>query len=207
MELHRYSQVTQSACNVCHHHSEDWPVRLFVNSSTCVGTLIVEVVERIRKVGDITLKEGGRINMRLGSRRMCGSTGGTLRRSPIFEPFSHSRPSVYLTSHVLPPLLILPPSRCKSVDFEEKIVLSETKISLLQDILSTLEAAALLRRSLPIITEDVGGEALTICILSELRGYLQVAAVAWRYRKSILDAIALLMDRGDFKHHLVGGKA
>ncbi|KAF6745115.1 60 kDa chaperonin [Ephemerocybe angulata] len=158
MGLHRHPQVTQSARKDFHHHSGDWPVHcstIFVNSSTRVGTLIVEVVERIKKEGNITLKEGGRIRMRLGSRRMCGSTG----HHPI--PCNRSQ-------------------GVKGSIRRENGPLGDEDLAP-QVILPTLEAAALLRRSLPIITEDVGGEALTMCILSELRGHLQVAAVPWPY--------------------------
>ena len=57
------------------------------------------------------------------------------------------------------------------------ILLSEKKISLLQDILPSLEAAAQARQPSVIITEDVDGKALAACILNKLRGQLQVVAV------------------------------
>ena len=57
------------------------------------------------------------------------------------------------------------------------ILLSEKKISLLQDILPSLEIAAQARRPLLIVAEDIDGEALAACILNKLRGQLQVCAV------------------------------
>jgi chaperonin GroEL len=85
-------------------------------------------------------------------------------------------------------------SRRKKVEFEKPLLLlSEKKISLLQDILPSLEAAAQARRPL---VKDVDGEALAACILNKLRGQLQVVAVKapgfGDNRKSILGDLAIL---------------
>lgn len=87
--------------------------------------------------------------------------------------------------------------KTQKVEFEKPlIVLSEKKISLLQDILPALEAAATQRRPLLIVSEDLDGEALAACILNKLRGQLQVAAVKapgfGDNRKSILGDLAIL---------------
>jgi len=87
--------------------------------------------------------------------------------------------------------------KSQKVEFEKPfILLSEKKISLLQDIFPTLELAAQARRPLVIIAEDIDGEALAACILNKLRGQLQVAAVKapgfGDNRKSILGDLAIL---------------
>lgn len=57
------------------------------------------------------------------------------------------------------------------------LLLSEKTISLLQDILPSLEAAVQARHPLIIFAENADGEALAACVLIKPRGPLQVAAV------------------------------
>ncbi|CAG8715484.1 452_t:CDS:2, partial [Dentiscutata heterogama] len=65
-------------------------------------------------------------------------------------------------------------TKTQKVELEKPLILlSEKKISILQDILPSLEAAAQQRRPLLIVSEDVDGEALAACILNKLRGNLQ----------------------------------
>ena len=76
------------------------------------------------------------------------------------------------------------------------ILMSDQKISNIQDILPVLEAVQKSGSSLLIVCEDVDGEALATLILNKLRGTLKVAAVkAPGYgdrRKRMLEDIAVL---------------
>ncbi|KAG5440422.1 hypothetical protein PCK2_000555 [Pneumocystis canis] len=87
--------------------------------------------------------------------------------------------------------------KAQKCEFEKPLILlSEKKISALQDILPSLEIAVNQRRPLVIIAEDIDGEALAACILNKLRGQLQIAAVKapgfGDNRKAILGDIGIL---------------
>lgn len=143
------------------------------NGDTHVGNLIAQAMEKVGKEGVITVKEGKTIEDEIEI-----TEGMRFDRGFI---------SPYFITDV----------KSQKVEFEKPLVLlSEKKISLLQDVLPSLEAAAHSRRPLVIIAEDVDGEALAACILNKLRGQLQVAAVKapgfGDNRKSILGDLAIL---------------
>src|SRR5882762_9685496 len=143
------------------------------NGDVHVGNLIAQAMEKVGKEGVITVKEGRTIKDEIEVTEGMRFDRGFI--SPYFVTDMKSQ----------------------KVEFEKPfILLSEKKISLLQDILPSLEAAAQARRPLVIIAEDVDGEALAACILNKLRGQLQVAAVKapgfGDNRKNILGDLAIL---------------
>jgi chaperonin GroEL len=153
------------------------------NGDTHVGNLIAQAMEKVGKEGVITVKEGRTIEDEIEI-----TEGMRFDRGFI---------SPYFVTDV----------KAQKVDFEKPfILLSEKKISLLQDILPSLEAAAQARRPLVIIAEDVDGEALAACILNKLRGQLQVVAVKapgfGDNRKSILGDLAILTGGTVFRDEL-----
>jgi chaperonin GroEL len=126
------------------------------NVDVHVGNLIIaQIMEKVGKEGIITVKEGRTIETEI----------------EITEGMRFDRGFVspYFVTDVM----------SQTVEFEKLfILLSEKNISLLQDLLPSLEAAAQVRRRpLVIIAEDVDGEALAACVLNKLRGQLQVAVV------------------------------
>jgi len=143
------------------------------NGDAHIGNLIATAMEKVGKEGVITVKEGKTIEDEI----------------EITEGMKFDRGfiSPYFVTDV----------KSQKVEFEKPLILlSEKKISLLQDILPSLEIAAQSRRPLLIIAEDIDGEALAACILNKLRGQLQVAAVKapgfGDNRKSILGDLAIL---------------
>ncbi|EXJ91506.1 heat shock protein 60 [Capronia epimyces CBS 606.96] len=153
------------------------------NGDTHVGDLISNAMEKVGKEGVITVKEGKTIEDELeiteGMRFDRGFT------SPYF----------------------ITDAKAQKIEFEKPLILlSEKKISAVQDIIPALEASTQLRRPLVIIAEDIDGEALAVCILNKLRGQLQVAAVKapgfGDNRKNILGDIGILTNATVFTEEL-----
>lgn len=143
------------------------------NGDHHVGELIATAMEKVGKEGVITVKEGRTLEDEI----------------EITEGMRFDRG--YISPYFITDV------KTQKVEFEKPLILlSEKKISVLQDIIPSLEAAAQLRRPLLIIAEDVDGEALAACILNKLRGQLQVCAVKapgfGDNRKSILGDLAVL---------------
>ncbi len=153
------------------------------NGDTHIGNLISNAMEKVGKEGVITVKEGKTIEDELevteGMRFDRGFT------SPYF----------------------ITDTKSQKIEFEKPLILlSEKKISAVQDIIPALEASTQMRRPLVIIAEDIDGEALAVCILNKLRGQLQVAAVKapgfGDNRKSILGDIGILTNATVFTDEL-----
>ncbi|KAG7562089.1 hypothetical protein FFLO_02468 [Filobasidium floriforme] len=143
------------------------------NGDVHVGNIIAQAMEKVGKEGVITVKEGRTIEDEIEI-----TEGMRFDRGFI---------SPYFITDV----------KSQKVEMERPLVLlSEGKISALQDVLPSLEIAAQSRRPLLIIAEDIDGEALAACILNKLRGQLSVCAVKapgfGDNRKSILGDLAVL---------------
>ncbi|EEB05550.2 hsp60-like protein [Schizosaccharomyces japonicus yFS275] len=149
------------------------------NGDTHIGSLIADAMEKVGKEGVITVKEGRTIEDELDV-----TEGMKFDRGYI---------SPYFITDV----------KTQKCEFENPLVLlSEKKVSAVQDILPALEIAAQQRRPLVIIAEDIDGEALAACILNKLRGQLQVVAVKapgfGDNRRNMLGDLAVLTDSAVF---------
>lgn len=153
------------------------------NGDTHIGSVLSSAMEKVGKEGVITVKEGKTIQDELEV------TEGMKFDRGFISPY-------FITD-----------TKSQKVEFEKPLILlSEKKISAVQDIIPALEASQQQRRPLIIIAEDIDGEALAICILNKLRGQLQVAAVKapgfGDNRKSILGDIGILTDGTVFTDEL-----
>ncbi|KAM0699806.1 hypothetical protein Q7P36_000017 [Cladosporium allicinum] len=153
------------------------------NGDKLIGKLLSQAMEKVGKEGVITVKEGKTIEDELEV------TEGMKFDRGFISPY-------FITD-----------TKAQKVEFEKPLILlSEKKISAVQDIVPALEASQQLRRPLVIIAEDIDGEALAVCILNKLRGQLQVAAVKapgfGDNRKSILGDLGVLTNGTVFTDEL-----
>ncbi|KAK6202948.1 putative heat shock protein 60, mitochondrial precursor [Scheffersomyces amazonensis] len=143
------------------------------NGDAHIGNLLASAMEKVGKEGVITVKEGKTLEDELEV------TEGMRFDRGFISPY-------FITN-----------TKSGKVEFENPLILlSEKKISSIQDILPSLELSNQTRRPLLIIAEDIDGEALAACILNKLRGQVQVCAVKapgfGDNRKNTLGDIAIL---------------
>jgi chaperonin GroEL len=143
------------------------------NGDKHVGAMISQAMEKVGKEGVITVQEGKTLIDELDV------TEGMRFDRGFISPY-------FITD-----------TRSQKVVFEKPfILLSDRKISQVQDLLPAFELSVERRRPLVVIAEDIDGEALAACILNKLRGQLQVACVKapgfGDNRKAILQDIAVI---------------
>jgi chaperonin GroEL len=139
-----------------------------------IGKLIADVMEKVGKDGVVTVEEGQ----------------GLALESEVVEGFTFDRGYVS-------PYMVTDTSRMETVYEKPAILITDQKISSIQDFLPVLEKLANAgKKDLVIIAEDVEGEALGTLILNKLKGVFNTVAVkAPAYgdrRKEILEDIAIL---------------
>lgn len=143
------------------------------NGDAHVGKLLASAMEKVGKEGVITIKEGRTLEDELEVTEGMRFDRGFI--SPYFVTDAKSG----------------------KVEFEKPLLLlSEKKISSIQDVLPALEISNQTRRPLLIVAEDIDGEALAACILNKLRGQVKVCAVKapgfGDNRKNTLGDVAIL---------------
>ena len=137
-----------------------------------IGELIAEAMEKVGKDGVITVEES--------------KTLGTSLEVVEGMQFDRGYLSPYMANN----------EKMEAVMNKPLILLTDKKISNIQDIIPLLEGIMKAGRSLLIVAEDVDGEALATLILNKLRGTLDVVAVKapgfGDRRKAMMEDIAIL---------------
>ncbi len=143
------------------------------NSDASVGNIIAEAMERVGKAGVITVEEGSGFENELDVVEGMQFERGYL--SPYFVNNQES-----MTADLDAPYILL----------------HDSKISNIRDLLPALEAVQKSGKPLLIIAEDIEGEALATLVVNNMRGIVKVAAVKapgfGDRRKAILQDIAVL---------------
>ena len=137
-----------------------------------IGELIAEAMEKVGKDGVITVEES--------------KTLGTSLDVVEGMQFDRGYLSPYMANN----------EKMEAVMNKPFILLTDKKISNIQDIIPLLEGIMKAGRSLLIVAEDVDGEALATLVLNKLRGTLDVVAVKapgfGDRRKAMMEDIAVL---------------
>jgi chaperonin GroEL len=139
-----------------------------------IGTLIADVMEKVGKDGVVTVEEGQ----------------GLALESEVVEGFTMDRG--YISAY-----MVTDTSRMEAVYDKPAILITDQKISSIQDFLPMLEKLAQGgKKDLVLIAEDVEGEALGTLVLNRLKGVFNTVAVKapafGDRRKEILEDIAIL---------------
>ncbi len=139
-----------------------------------IGKLIAEVINKVGKDGVVTVEEGQ----------------GLAMESEVVEGFTFDKGfvSAYMVTDT---------TRMEAVYDKPAIVVTDKKISSIQELLPLLEKLAQAgKKDLVLIAEDVDGDALATLILNRLKGVFNTIAVKapsfGDRRKDILEDIAIL---------------
>ena len=138
-----------------------------------VGKLIAEAMEKVTADGVITLEEG-----------------------KTAETYSEVVEGMQFDRGYISPYMVTDTDKMEAVIDDPYILITDKKISSIQDVLPLLEQIVQAGKKLVIIAEDVEGDALTNIILNKLRGvFVCVAVKAPGFgdrRKEMLQDIAIL---------------
>ena len=119
-----------------------------------VGEIIAEVMDKVGKDGVITVEEGQSLGL----------------EKEYTEGMQFDR-------GYISPYFVTNPDRMEAVLEDTRILVTDKKISSVQDMLPALEKAVQMGKPLLIIAEDIDGEALATLVVNKLRGTISVAAV------------------------------
>ena len=138
-----------------------------------VGKLIAEAMEKVTADGVITIEE-----------------------SKTAETYSEVVEGMQFDRGYISPYMVTDTDKMKAVIDDALILITDKKISSIQDILPLLEQIVQAGKKLVIIAEDIEGEALTTLVLNKLRGtFVCVGVKAPGFgdrRKEMLKDIAIL---------------
>ncbi|MEO8456340.1 MAG: chaperonin GroEL [Chloroflexota bacterium] len=138
-----------------------------------IGNIIADVMEKVGKDGVITVEE----------------SKGIRTETEFVE-------GMQLDRGYSSPYFVTNSDRMEAILDEPLILITDKKISAVQDLLPILEKALQVTKNIVIIADDVDGEALATLVVNKLRGTINALAVKapsfGDRRKAILEDIAIL---------------
>ncbi|MDE6260880.1 MAG: chaperonin GroEL [Oscillospiraceae bacterium] len=174
------SKATETAIEAIKSHSKPVSgtsdiarVGAISSSDEAIGTLIAEAMEKVSHDGVITVEE-----------------------SKTAETYSEVVEGMQLDRGYITPYMVTDTEKMEAVLDDALILLTDKKISSIQDLLPILEQVAQSGRRLLIVAEDVEGDALSTLLVNKLRGTLNVCCIKapgfGDRRKEMLEDIAIL---------------
>ncbi len=139
-----------------------------------IGNLIADVIDKVGKDGVVTVEEGQGLSL----------------ESEVVEGFTFDRGFVS-------PYMVTDAARMEAVYDKPSIIITDKKITSIQDMLPLLEKLAQAgKKDVVLIAEDVDGEAMGTLILNKLKGVFNTVAIKapafGDRRKDIMNDIAVL---------------
>ena len=138
-----------------------------------IGDIIADVMEKVGKDGVITVEEGKGIRL----------------ETEFVEGMQIDR-------GYISPYFVTNPERMETVLDDPYILITDKKLSTVNDFLPVLEKALQVTKNLVIICDDLDGEALATLVVNKLRGTINAVAVKapsfGDRRKAVLEDIAIL---------------
>ncbi len=139
-----------------------------------IGNLIADVIDKVGKDGVVTVEEGQSLKL----------------ESEVVEGFTMDRG--FISAY-----MVTDPTRMEAVYDKPAIVVTDKKITSIQEFLPLLEKLAQAgKKDLVLIAEDVEGEALATLVLNRLKGVFNTVAVKapafGDRRQDVLEDIAVL---------------
>src|SRR2546426_101312 len=154
-------------------HEDVAHVAAISSQSEQIGTLIADAMDKVGKDGVITVEDNQAIATEL----------------EVVEGMQFDRG--YIAAY-----MVTNPDRMEAVLDEPYVLITDRKISAIQDLLPVLEKVVQMGKPLLIVAEDVEGEALATLIVNKLRGTFNAVAVKapgfGDRRKAMLEDISIL---------------
>ena len=154
-------------------HEDVAHIAAISSQSDAIGDLIADAMDKVGKDGVITVEDSQGIGTEL----------------EVVEGMQFDR-------GYISPYMVTNPDRMEAVLEDPFVLITDRKISAIQDLLPALEKVVQQGKTLLIVAEDVDGEALATLVINKLRGTFSAVAVKapgfGDRRKAMLEDMAVL---------------